>query len=97
MIVISCPYCDEERLEEELRYGGEADLVRPADPATVSDEAWTDYLYMRRNAKGPHREQWCCAAGCGQWFVVTRDSVSHEVLEVARFDRSLCCRDGGER
>jgi sarcosine oxidase subunit delta len=89
MIIIRCPYCGEERHEEELTYGGEADVVRPSEPEKASDDTWTEYLYFRSNPKGKHREQWCCSAGCGQWFKVVRDTVSHDVLEVVSFDREL--------
>ena len=85
MIVIRCPYCNELRHEDELEYGGEAEIVRPSHPESVGDEAWADYLYMRTNTKGRHYEQWCCRAGCGQWFKVARDTVSHEVYEVLKF------------
>jgi len=85
MIVIRCPYCHEMRAEEELTYGGEAEIARPP-PEEASDEQWTDYLFMRTNPKGWHREQWCCAAGCGQWFKVVRHTVTHEVIEVLRCD-----------
>lgn len=85
MIVIQCPYCLEQRTEEELQYGGEADLARP--PETCSDTEWTDYLFMRRNTKGVHYEQWCCSGGCGQWFKVARHTVSHEVAQVLKFDQ----------
>ncbi len=86
MIVIRCPYCLENRHEDELEYGGEADIVRPDPPDAASDTTWTDYLYMRTNTKGLHFEQWCCRAGCGQWFKVARDTVSHVITEVIRFD-----------
>jgi sarcosine oxidase, subunit delta len=87
MILIRCPYCAEQRTEEELTYGGEAGLVRP--PESCADEAWTDYLYMRNNPKGIHHEQWCCSTGCGQWFKVARHTVTHEVTQVLRFDQSF--------
>jgi sarcosine oxidase, subunit delta len=86
MIIIRCPYCHEQRTEEELTYGGEADIVRPPEPESVSDLQWTEYLFMRSNLKGLLAEQWCCALGCGQWFKVRRDSVTHEIHEVLRFD-----------
>jgi sarcosine oxidase subunit delta len=85
MIVLRCPYCHEERTEEELAYGGEAGVERPPSDK-ASDEQWTDYLFMRTNRKGLHREQWCCSTGCGQWFKVARHTVTHEVREVLRFD-----------
>lgn len=84
MILIRCPYCGELRTEEELTYGGEANIARPAE--TVSDEEWTDYLFMRTNPKGIHHEQWCCSAGCGQWFKVVRDTVSHKILHIWKFE-----------
>jgi sarcosine oxidase, subunit delta len=86
MIIIRCPHCGELRAEEELVYGGEANIVRPLDPDSVTDEQWTDYLFMRSNPKGLLLEQWCCAAGCGQWFKVERDTVTHRVSGVFRFD-----------
>jgi sarcosine oxidase subunit delta len=87
MIVIRCPYCREFRTEEELTYGGEADVARP--PETCTDLEWTHYLFMRKNTKGMHHEQWYCSAGCGQWFKVARHTVTHEVTEVIRFDQAF--------
>jgi sarcosine oxidase subunit delta len=89
MIVITCPYCGEARHEEELTYGGEAEILRPTPPAMAADEGWTDYLHFRANPKGLLAEQWCCSAGCGQWFKVARDTVSHRIVDVVRFDRRL--------
>jgi sarcosine oxidase subunit delta len=81
MIVIRCPSCGEHRTEEELVYGGEAGILRP-DPQSATDHEWTEYLHMRRNTKGAFTEQWCCASGCGQWFNVERDTVSHAIGRV---------------
>jgi sarcosine oxidase, subunit delta len=86
MIILQCPYCREQRTETELTYGGEAHIVRPHDLESVSHEQWTDYLFMRSNVKGLLTEQWCCAFGCGQWFKVLRNTVTHEVFQVVRFD-----------
>lgn len=92
MIVIRCPYCLELRTEEELECGGEADIVRAPRPEAVSDTDWSGYLYLRTNSKGLHFEQWCCRDGCGQWFKVSRDTVTHVIYEVLpfaeRFSRS---------
>ena len=96
MIILRCPYCREQRTEEELTYGGEADIARP-DPNTASDTEWTDYLFMRTNPKGIHREQWCCSGGCGQWFKVARDTVTHEVTQIRRFDEPFMNQRAGEQ
>jgi sarcosine oxidase subunit delta len=84
MIVLRCPYCHEQRTEEELTYGGEAGITRPS--LACSDAEWTDYLFMRTNPKGVNHEQWCCSAGCAQWFVIARHTVTHEVTEIRRSD-----------
>jgi sarcosine oxidase subunit delta len=44
---------------------------------------------MRTNPKGLSREQWCCTAGCGQWFKVARHTVTHEVVEILRYDEAF--------
>lgn len=89
MILIQCPYCREQRTEDELTYGGEAGILRPEVPEAASDEDWTEYLFFRTNPKGILAEQWCCSAGCGQWFKVARHTVTHEVIEVVPFDGSF--------
>ena len=93
MITLRCPYCRELRTEEELTCGGELGIERPS-PDAATDAQWTDYLFMRVNRKGLHQEQWCCSAGCGQWFKVARHTVTHEIMEVLRFDEPFGVRKG---
>lgn len=95
MIVLRCPYCDEQRTEEELTCGGEAGIARPG--VSASDTEWTDYLFMRTNPKGTHSELWCCSAGCGQWFLVARHTVTHEISETRRLDGALANPSLGHR
>ena len=38
------------------------------------------YPFFRSNPKGEHAERWCHSFGCGQWFNVSRNTVTHEVL-----------------
>ena len=84
MLLINCPWCG-RRDESEFSYGGEADIVRPADPAALSDAEWADYLFMRKNSRGRQREQWVHAHGCRRWFVVTRDTVSYRIADGGEF------------
>ena len=81
MLLIDCPYCG-TRDQSEFSYGGEAHIVRPVEPDSLSDEEWADYLFMRTNPKGAYREQWCHSSGCRRWFNVVRDTVSYEILAV---------------
>ena len=52
MLLIPCPWCG-PRDETEFKYGGQAHLPYPDDPAALSDEAWADFLFMRDNPRGP--------------------------------------------
>jgi sarcosine oxidase subunit delta len=79
MLRLPCPYCG-VRDQSEFRFGGEASIVRPANPEAASDEEWADYLFYRDNLKGVHRERWLHNFGCRQWFLVERDTVTHEIL-----------------
>jgi sarcosine oxidase subunit delta len=78
MFLISCPYCG-ERAETEFSYGGEAGINRPLDPKALSDAEWADYLFMRSNPKGPHKELWNHSQGCRRWFGVVRDTLTYEI------------------
>ena len=82
MLQIPCPYCRELRSEEEFSCAGEADRRRPQHPAALSDKAWGDYLHLRRNPRGLHRELWFHAAGCRRYFNVERDTVSYAIRKV---------------
>jgi sarcosine oxidase, subunit delta len=78
MLLICCPYCG-PRSELEFAYGGEAHIARPADPMSLDDEAWANFLYMRSNPKGMHAERWRHLHGCGRFFNARRDTVSDAI------------------
>ncbi|HEX2580649.1 MAG TPA: sarcosine oxidase subunit delta [Dongiaceae bacterium] len=78
MLLIPCPYCG-PRDEHEFSYGHEAHIARPKDPFALSDAEWVDYLFMRANPKGWHRERWVHSKGCRRWFNLLRHTVTHEI------------------
>ena len=82
-MLIPCPHCG-ARDSAEFTVLGAADPTRPAPDAPMQD--WIEYVHLRDNAFGPHREFWHHTLGCRQWLVVTRDTRSHAVLaaEAAR-------------
>ena len=84
MLLIPCPYCGMERPEIEFRYGGEAHIARPLDPAALSDAEWGQFLYFRSNPRGPHAERWRHVSGCGRFFNVLRHTVSDRILAAYR-------------
>ena len=79
MLRIPCPYCG-PRDELEFHYGGPSHVARPE--LTASDREWGRYLYFRKNPKGPYRERWLHTAGCGRWFNVLRNTLTHEIQRV---------------
>ncbi len=94
MLLIECPWCG-ERNEEEFSYGGEAHIERPKDPDALSDEEWADYLFMRTNTKGAHRERWNHAHGCRRWFNMQRDTITHEIQAVYKMGEKPSKKVGG--
>ena len=78
MFLIECPWCG-ERDESEFNCVGEAHIARPLETEKLSDEEWADYLFMRSNPKGLHREQWLHSAGCRRYFNAERDTVSYRI------------------
>jgi heterotetrameric sarcosine oxidase delta subunit len=88
MLVIPCPWCG-PRAEIEFTYGGDAETSMPALDGQGDAAAWLAFVYPRRNPAGPHRELWHHTFGCGQWFPITRNTVTNEFL-----DRD--CAESGE-
>lgn len=80
MLLLTCPYCG-PRPEIEFRNGGEAHIARPAEPATLSDSAWSEFLFVRTNPKGVHAERWFHAHGCQRWFNAIRDTSNDRIIQ----------------
>ena len=76
MLRIRCPYCG-MRDEQDFSYGGESHVTRPTIDANDAD--WSDYLFNKENPKGNHYERWVHSYGCGRWFNIARDTVTHEI------------------
>ena len=74
---IDCPCCG-HRDSGEFAYFGDAAPQRP-NGMTVTAAAMADYVYLRDNPVGPHRELWVHAAGCRAWLVVDRDTRTHAI------------------
>jgi len=81
MLLIRCPYCEEERPELEFRAAGEAHIERPANIAEISDHAFETFFFIRDNRKGTVYERWRHIHGCGRFFNAARNSVSDNFLK----------------
>jgi sarcosine oxidase subunit delta len=77
---LTCPICGDRNIREFTYKGAAGALDRPAPDAGAA--AWDAYMHLRENPAGVTRELWHHHAGCGAWLVVTRNTVTHEVLQV---------------
>ena len=95
MLMISCPWCG-CREETEFKHGGEAHIQRPENPATLSDAAWAEYLFMETNTKGIYLERWAHQYGCRRWFNVARNTMTNEILNTYKIGEKPSPRVGDE-
>jgi len=80
MLLIHCPYCEEERPELEFRNGGEAHIARSGNLAGETDEDFEKYFFIRSNPKGIIYERWRHIHGCARFFNAVRDTVTDKFL-----------------
>jgi sarcosine oxidase subunit delta len=76
---IPCPYCGARDLHE-FTYLGDATVERPDPDAADALDRFVEYVYVRDNPAGPHREFWYHGSGCQSWLIVNRDTRTHEIL-----------------
>jgi sarcosine oxidase subunit delta len=82
MLLIRCPYCEEERPELEFRNAGEAHIARSTDIASISDDDFEKFFFIRSNPKGIIFERWRHMHGCARFFNAARDTVTDKFLAV---------------
>ena len=63
-------------------YLGDAALINRPNGLTATPEEMHDYVYLRGNPAGEHRELWYHEQGDRSWLVVTRNTITHEILAV---------------
>ena len=81
-MIINHPHLG-SRDASEFTILGDASLInRPDWQAGDADDAFYNYQYLRNNPAGLHRELWFHEQGDRSWLVVTRDTVTHAVIEV---------------
>jgi len=76
MLQITCPWCG-PREEIEFRHGGQGVSI----PHQCTDAEWAHVLFYRPNPAGALAERWVHVHGCGQWFGVVRNTLTHEISE----------------
>jgi len=67
----------------EFVYLGDASLInRPNWQDANAAELFHDYVYLRDNPAGEHRELWYHEQGDRSWLIVTRNTLTHEISKV---------------
>lgn len=92
-MLIPCPLCGLRDSREFTARGHAGMIFRPAEDASA--EEWNAYVHMRDNPAGPTRELWYHGSGCGAWLVVTRDTVTHEVVSAELASDVKAAEDAG--
>ena len=82
-MIINHPHLGPRDAAEFTIFGDASLLERPDWQADDVDNAFYRYLYLRDNPAGLHRELWFHEQGDRSWLVVTRDTVTHAVVDVA--------------
>jgi methylglutamate dehydrogenase subunit B len=82
---IACPHCG-LRDAREFSYLGDAAPVRPDPNAAEAIDRFNDYVYLRDNPAGAHRELWYHGAGCQAWLMVERDTRTHTITAVRSYE-----------
>lgn len=67
----------------EFTYLGDASLIdRPDASKKDAENTFYEYVYLRDNPAGEHKELWFHEQGDRSWLVVTRNTLTHEITNV---------------
>ncbi len=80
----------------EFVYLGDAALLNRPDASSADAlDSFHDYLHLRDNVAGEHRELWYHEQGDRSWLVITRNTLTHAItaVELAR-DVAMNLREG---
>ncbi|MEO0371579.1 MAG: sarcosine oxidase subunit delta [Pseudomonadota bacterium] len=75
---LQCPNCGWRDIREFTFMGAASLMERPDEDAPIA--VWDDYLHLRDNPDGVSRELWHHTMGCGAMLIVTRNTLTHEVI-----------------
>ena len=94
-MVINHPNLGRRDAAEFTILGDASILNRPDWQADNADDAFYAYVYLRDNPAGLHRELWFHEQGDRSWLIVTRDTLTHAVVDVSlASDVALAAKSG---
>ena len=81
----------------EFVYLGDASLIdRPDWHDQDAADKFHEYIYLRDNPAGEHRELWYHEQGDRSWLVVTRNTLTHDITQV-ELARDVALQMGRDR
>jgi sarcosine oxidase subunit delta len=95
-MIINHPLLGPRDAAEFVVLGDAALIDRPDWQAKDAADRFHDYLYLRDNPAGKHRELWYHEQGDRSWLVVTRDTLTHEITNV-ELARNVALAEGRDR
>ncbi len=81
-MIINHPLLGPRDASEFTCHGDAALIDRPDWQDKDAAEKFHDYLYLRDNPAGEHRELWYHEQGDRAWLVLTRNTLTHEIIAV---------------
>ena len=96
MLLIRCPYCEEERPELEFRHAGEAHVARPDHIADISDEEFEAFFFHRANPKASPMSAGATPMAAAVSSTPWRDTVSDRFLSTYKAGEKEAGRVGGK-
>ena len=81
-MIINHPLLGPRDAQEFVYLGDAALIARPDGMAPGAQDTFHDYLYLRDNPAGDHRELWYHEQGDRSWLVVTRNTLTHVITSV---------------
>tara|TARA_X000000368_G_C23031494_1_gene712787 strand:- start:1711 stop:1989 length:279 start_codon:yes stop_codon:yes gene_type:complete len=81
-MIINHPLLGPRDISEFVYLGDSSLLNRPDWDNKKSEENFYKYLYLRKNIAGIHKELWFHQQGDRSWLVVTRNTLTHEIIKV---------------
>ncbi len=81
-MIINHPLLGPRNSHEFTCYGDASLMARPDPDAENAAELFYEYVYLRDNPAGEHRELWYHENGDRSWLILTRNTMTHEITKV---------------
>ena len=81
-MIIDHPLLGQRDISEFIYLGDASLLNRPKWDSEDAENNFYEYLYLRKNIAGIHKELWFHQQGDRSWLVISRNTLTHEITKV---------------